>query len=250
MIIQNDKELEGLKRIGRVVAIAREEMIKAVKPGITTRELDLICKEILESYGAKSAPITEYDFPGYSCISINEEVAHGIPSGRVIVEGDLVNIDVSAVLDGYYSDTGATVIAGGGGSDALNKLLKCSEDALYKGIAKAKAGSKVNQIGRAIFNEARGCGFNVIRDLTGHGIGRKLHDEPHYIFNYYNKENDELMVNGMVLAIETFISQKAEHIEELEDGWTLVTPDGSIVSQFEHTVVVNNNEPIILTRVD
>ncbi len=250
MIIQNEQELEGLKKIGRIVAIAREEMIKAVKPGVTTKELDMIAKEILDSYGAKSAPITEYDYPGYTCISVNDEVAHGIPGSRVIKPGDLVNVDVSAVLDGFYSDTGATVIAGGEGSDLFKKVLKCSEDALYKGISKAKPGSRVNQIGRAIFNEARSNGLTVIRDLTGHGIGRKLHEEPHYIFNYYNKENDELMVNGMVLAIETFISSGAEHIEELEDGWTLVTPDGSVVSQFEHTVVVNNNEPLILTKLD
>ncbi|SHI87659.1 methionine aminopeptidase, type I [Clostridium amylolyticum] len=248
MIIQNESEFEALKKIGTVVAIAREEMLKAVKPGVTTKELDMIAKEVLDSYGAKSAPITEYNYPGYTCISINDEVAHGIPGGRVIREGDLVNVDVSAVLDGFYSDTGATIIAGESPA-VVKKLLKCSEDALYKGIAKAKAGSKVNQIGRAIFNEARNNGFTVIRDLTGHGIGKKLHDEPQYIFNYYNKENDELMVNGMVLAIETFISTKAEHIEELEDGWTLVTPDGSWVSQFEHTVVVHNNEPIILTAI-
>lgn len=249
MIIQNESELEALKKIGKIVAIAREEMLKAVKPGVTTKELDMIAKEVLDSYGAKSAPITEYNYPGYTCISINDEVAHGIPGGRVIREGDLVNVDVSAVLDGFYSDTGATIIAGESPA-VVKKLLKCSEDALYKGISKAKAGSKVNQIGRAIFNEARNNGFTIIRDLTGHGIGRKLHDEPQYIFNYYNKENDELMVNGMVLAIETFISTKAEHIEELEDDWTLVTPDGSWVSQFEHTVVVNNNEPIILTKID
>ena len=249
MIIQNDRELEALSKIGRIVAIAREEMLKAVKPGITTKQLDMIAKEVLDSFGAKSAPITEYNYPGYTCISINDEVAHGIPGERVVEEGDIVNVDVSAVLDGFYSDTGATVIAGKAGNPIVSKLLKCSEDALYKGIEKARAGSKVNQIGRAIFNEARSNGFTVIRDLTGHGIGRKLHDEPHYIFNYYNKQNDDLMVNGMVLAIETFISTKAEHVEELEDGWTLVTPDGSWTSQFEHTVVVQNNEPIILTKL-
>lgn len=248
MTISSKSDLIALKKIGNIVAQAREEMIKAVKPGVTTKELDMIGQKVLSYYDAKSAPKHEYNFPGTTCISINDEVAHGIPGTRVITEGDTVNIDVSAVLNGYFADTGATVVVEPAPT-IKKELCDCSISALHKAIKKAKAGTRINQIGRAIYNEAKSKGFTVIRDLTGHGIGRKLHEEPDYILNYFDIRDNCILNEGLVLAIETFISTGAENIIEDKNGWTFKTPDKSIVAQFEHTVVVTKGEPIILTTM-
>lgn len=245
MTINSQTDLDGLMRIGRIVAHARDEMIRTVKPGITTKELDDIAHRILADHGAKSAPKHEYGFPGETCISINDEVAHGIPGSRAVASGDNVNIDVSAVMNGYYADTGATVVAGEA-SGAKKALLDCSITALLKAIAKARAGTRLNQIGRTIWNHAKGNGYTVLRDLCGHGIGRRLHEEPD-VLNYFEVRDNRILNDGLVLAIETFVSTGAEHVVEERNGWTLRTPDHSIVAQFEHTVVVTCGEPIIVT---
>ncbi len=246
MSIENENDIKALEKIGKIVSIAREEMIKAIRPGITTKELDRIGEKVLSDYGAHSAPKCEYNFPGCTCISINDEVAHGIPGPRVLKDGDVINVDVSAELGGYFSDTGATVVIGNG-TELKQLLCECSKSALYKGIEKAKSGVKINQIGRAIYNESQSKGFTVIKNLTGHGIGRKLHEEPSYILNYYDKKDNKILTSGMVLAVETFVSTGAEYVIEDLDGWTLKTPDGSIVAQCEHTIIVTENEPFILT---
>lgn len=246
MSIDSEKDLIALQRIGKIVALAREEMIRCIKPGITTAELDAIGERVLAAYGAAPAPRKEYNFPGATCISINDVVAHGIPGATMIRQGDLINVDVSAELDGYYADTGATVIAEEP-TAILKNLCDCSKTALLKGIEQAKAGAKINQIGRAIHNEARSKAFTVIKNLSGHGIGRKLHESPNHIPNYYDKHDKRLLTAGLVLAIETFVSTGAEYVVEEEDGWTLRTPDKSFVAQYEHTVVVTKEKPIILT---
>lgn len=246
MSIDSEKDLIALKKIGKIVAMARDEMIKAVEPGITTAELDEIGEKVLSKYGAKSAPKCECDFPKATCISLNDVAAHGIPGSVVIQEGDTVNIDVSAELDGYFGDTGATIPVGAV-STIKNNLIECSYSALNKAIKKAKAGAKINQIGKAISNEAREYGFTVIKNLAGHGIGKKLHEEPYDIINYCDKLDKRILKSGTVIAIETFISTKAEYAVQQDDGWTLKTPDGSFVAQFEHTIVVTKDEPIILT---
>lgn len=245
MSIDSEKDLKALEKIGKVVSMARDEMIKHLRPGISTKELDKVGEKVLASYGARSAPMYEYHFPGYTCISVNDEVAHGIPGTRIIKNGDIVNVDVSAELDGYFADTGASVVIG---TDKLkDALCECSKNALLKSIGKAKAGAKINQIGRTIHNEAKQNGFTVIRNLTGHGIGRRLHEEPSHILNYFEAWDNQILSSGLVLAIETFISSGAEYVIEDRNGWTLKTSDGSIVAQFEHTVVVMDNKPIILT---
>lgn len=246
MSIETEFDLIGLQNIGRIVALARDKMLKAVAAGITTKELDEIGEKVLLQYGAKSAPKHEYGFPGVTCISINDEAAHGIPGPRYIKEGDSVNIDVSAVLEGYYADTGATVVVGNT-APIKSALCECSRSALQKGIDKARAGARINQIGKAINNEARSKEFKVIRNLTGHGIGRRLHEEPEYILNYFDIRDSKILKEGLVLAVETFVSTGAEYVYQDSDGWTLKTPEGSIVAQFEHTIVVTKNQPIILT---
>ncbi len=246
MTIGSEEDLLALKRVGGVVSLVRDEMQKAVRPGMTTGELDMIGETLLNKYGARSAPRYEYDFPGATCISVNDEVAHGIPGDRVLQAGDLVNIDVSAELNSYFADTGATVVVGNGDEEKA-ALCNCSKRALDRAIFGARAGSRISGIGRAIQNEARENGYKVIRNLTGHGVGRRLHEEPDDILNYFEKHDRRLLTKGLVLAIESFVSSGAEYVIEDRGGWILRTPDKSLVAQFEHTIVVTDGEPVILT---
>lgn len=247
MTVEADSDLIGLKKIGKIVALARDTMVKNIRPGITTAELDAVAERILRMYGARSAPQTTYNFPGTTCISVNNEAAHGIPGSRLIGAGDLVNVDVSAELDGYYADTGATVVVGPGAFPLKTKLCHCSRAALYQAIAVTKAGVKLNQLGRAIHREAKKNGFTVIKNLCGHGIGHSLHEGNYKILNYYDPCNGKRLDKGSVLAVETFISTGAEFVAKESNGWTLKTPGKNLVAQFEHTIVVTDGEPLILT---
>lgn len=249
MIVQTNEELEALKKIGRICAEIREAMKAATKPGITTKELDEIGGRMFEEAGAISGPKGEYDFPGYTCISVNHEVAHGIPGSRVINEGDIVNIDVSGSLDGYFADTGISFVVGEGYPEK-EKLCTVAKSAFDRAMTKVKAGSKLNQIGKAVEREARDKGLTVIMNLTGHGIGRALHEKPDHVLNYFDAWDTTILKDGMVLAVEPFISEKAEHIVEAGDGWTFITPDKSLVAQIEHTIVVTKDKPIIITQLD
>jgi len=246
MIITNTAELNGMVEICRIVALVLQHMGKAIEPGMTTAELDEIGHAVLASYGARSAPIACYKFPGHTCISVNEEVAHGIPGPRIIAKGDIVNIDVSAVKDGFFGDTAAT-FAVPPVRARTQKLLDCAERALIKACNAAQSGQPINRIGRAVEKEAHKSGYTTIRNLCGHGVGLTLHDEPEGINNYYDKRDKRLLQKGMTLAIEPFISEKEQYVSELADGWTLKTPNDSVVAQFEHTVMVLENDPLILT---
>lgn len=248
MVVTNKEELECLREISQIVALARETGLKAVRPGITTKEIDDIIADILEKNEASPAPMVEYGFPGAACISINEVVAHGIPGEYVLVEGDLINIDVSAEKNGYYSDTGASIVVGH--NQQLEALCKTAEEALYLGIKKAKKGAKLNQIGRTIHQFALDQGYTVLYNLTGHGVGRSLHEYPENVSNYRSKSETDLITEGLVLAIETFISTGQELVEEGDDGWSMITTDGSFVTQYEHTIVVTDGDPLILTILD
>lgn len=223
-------------------------MLKNIKPGITTLELDFIGKEVLDLYKAHSAPKKDYHFPAYTCISVNNEIAHGIPSDRVIKQGDLVNVDISAELDGYYADTGASILVNSN-SELKQNLCNCAEKALYKAINKVKEGLRLNEIGKEIEKEVNKAGFKVVRNLAGHGIGKKLHEEPNYILNYYDKKYKQRLNSGLVLAIETFVTTGAEYVKENKNKWTLETIDNSIGAQFEHTIVVTKDKAIILTAL-
>ncbi|TQR15288.1 type I methionyl aminopeptidase [Psychrobacillus soli] len=249
MIVQTNEELEALKKIGRIVAEVRDTMQAATKPGVTTKELDEIAGKMFAETGAISGPKGEYDFPGYTCISVNEEVAHGIPGSRVIKEGDIVNIDVSGSYDGYFADTGISFVVGNGYPEK-EKLCTVAESAFNRAMLKVKTGARLNQIGKAVAREAKDNGLHVIMNLTGHGIGKSLHEEPQHVLNYYDAWDPTILKEGMVLAVEPFISEKAEHIVESGDGWTFVTPDKSLVAQIEHTIVVTKEGPILLTKLD
>ncbi|TSI10648.1 type I methionyl aminopeptidase [Lysinibacillus sp. BW-2-10] len=249
MIVKTKEELEALKKIGRICAEIRDAMRAATKPGVTTKELDEIAGRMFEEKGAISGPKGQYDFPGYTCISVNHEVAHGIPGNRVIEEGDLVNIDVSGSLDGYFADTGISFVVGNNYPEK-EKLCQVAKSAFDRAMTKVKAGSKLNQIGKAVEREARDNGLTVIMNLTGHGVGRALHEAPDHVLNYYDAWDTTIMKDGMVLAVEPFISEKAEHIVESGDGWTFITPDKSLVAQIEHTIIVTKDKPILITEIE
>jgi methionyl aminopeptidase len=247
MIVQTEEDLRALKEIGRIVAKIREDLKSRTKPGVTTKELDEIAGKMFNDFGAISGPKGEYDFPGYTCISVNEEVAHGIPGDKVIQEGDLINIDVSGSKDGYYADTGISFVVGKG-DPKLSALCEAAVKSFEAGLQKAKAGSKLNGIGKAVQNEAKRNGFTVIKNLTGHGVGKSLHEKPDHILNYFDPWDNGLLKDGMVIAFEPFISMKAQNVIEKGDGWTYITPDKSLVAQIEHTIIITNNEPIIITK--
>jgi methionyl aminopeptidase len=245
MIAKTEEDFNGLKEIGKIVASIRNELVQRTVPGITTKELDDLAGELFKKTGSISAPKGEYDFPGYTCISVNEEVAHGIPGPRVIKEGDLVNIDVSGSKNGYFADTGISIVVGKG-EEVLTKICEVAKEAFDAGIKKANPGSKINGIGKVVYQTARQHGLTVIKNLTGHGIGRSIHEKPNYIYNYYERSDNGLLQEGMVIAVEPFISTKDEEVIEQGDGWTYVTKN-SYVAQYEHTMIITKNGPIILT---
>ena len=246
MTADSQKDIEYLKTIGRICAETLRKMMDATRPGMTTRELDEIGRLFLEAQGARSAPQVTYNFPGATCISISPVIAHGIPNEHVLQEGELIHIDVSAELDGYYADTGASLLVSKR-ERSVEKLLDATKATLTKALHAAKAGSPLNGIGRAVQNEARKRGYNVIYDLTGHGIGRSLHENPREILNYYNPNDQRILNDGLVLAIEPFLTTGVGRVIEERDGWSLRTSDRAIAAQFEHTIVVTKNEPLILT---
>jgi methionyl aminopeptidase len=248
MSISKESELIGMKKISEVVGTTLKLMRAYSKVGMSTKELDEYGGEILKSYGAKSAPYETYGFPGYTCISVNSAAAHGIPSKKIILkEGDLVNIDVSAELNGFWSDNGGSFVIG---IDVYNHqpLVDASKYILRKAINTIKGGVKISEIGYLIETEAKKSGFKVIKNLAGHGVGKSLHEEPENILNYRVKSNNERFKTNTTVAIETFISTKSTVAVELQDGWTLVGNRGGYVAQHEHTILITNNIPIVLTE--
>jgi methionyl aminopeptidase len=246
MTIDGDEDLAGLQRVGRVVAEVRDAMLDAVEPGITTAELDALGRRIMRSHGARSAPRLAYRFPGSTCISVNDEAAHGIPSHlRQLRSGDLVNIDVSAELDGYWADTGASRGVGEVSERAL-ALLEATRTAQREGMAEARAGQPLRHIGRAVERRARRHGFTVIADLCGHGVGRSIHEEPS-VPGVEDRRDRTVLWEGLVIANEPFLAMGATSTVTGDDGWTLFTDNGGLAAQFEHTIVVTGGEPIVLT---
>ncbi|NDV00349.1 type I methionyl aminopeptidase [Pseudoroseicyclus tamaricis] len=246
MTITRQHELEALKDIGRIVAATMQAMAGAMEPGMTTAELDEIGRELLEREGARSAPQSTYDFPGATCISVNEEVAHGIPGPRVLATGDLVNIDVSASKDGYFADTGATFRLGPV-PPSLERLCRDGRRATQIGIDQVRSGRPLGGIGEAIGQFASKRGYTLLRNLASHGIGRALHEEPEEIPTWPARGERRRIRKGMVLTVEPFLSQGALWAADGGDGWTLHAEPAAPVVQYEHTIVATDRGPIVLT---
>jgi methionyl aminopeptidase len=246
MIVDSENDIKQLKIIGHICAMVLKEMMSQAKPGMTTGELDNIGRDILEKEGAQSAPIAMYQFPGATCISVSPVIAHGIPGDHVLREGELINIDVSAELNGYLADTGASMVVAKHVPE-YERIIEATKSALSKALHVARAGQLLNLIGKTIQDEAMQHGYGVIYDLTGHGIGHKLHEDPVQVFNYSKSKDRRILDDGLVLAIEPFLTTGKGHVVEEADRWSLRTVDRKIATQFEHTIIVTKNEPIILT---
>ncbi len=247
MSISTESELIGMQQASQVVAITLRKMREYVKPGMSTKQLDDYGGTLLEEMGARSAPLLTYNFPGHTCISVNGEIAHGIPSAdKILNEGDLINIDVSAELNDFWADNGGSFVLG---EDIRGhgKLVEASKNILRKAISNIKGGVRISEIGKLIETEAKKYGYTVIKNLTGHGIGRGLHEEPHEIANYCDKYNTTRFKKNSVVAIETFISTRSTIAEQQSDGWTLLGNKGGFVAQHEHTIMVTGGDAIILT---
>lgn len=246
MTVESQQDIDGIMNAGRVVAYVRDAMLDAIEPGMTTAELDQLGADLLDRFEAKSAPRTTYNFPGATCISVNEEAAHGIPGPRIIRAGDIVNVDVSAELGGYFADTGATIVVPPV-VPAKAQLCHATELALKNALVQARAGAPINRIGRAVQRTAKLHGFKVIKNLAGHGVGRSLHEEPEGIVGYFYRRDTRRLKLGQVIAIEPFLSTKSTYVTEADDGWTLVGHPENFSAQYEHTLIVTKGAPIVAT---
>lgn len=248
MSITKESELAGMQKVSEVVAYTLSEMKNYARPGMTTKTLDDFGAGILKDFGASSAPFKTYKFPGWTCISVNNEFCHGIPSNkRILNEGDLINIDVSAELDGFWSDNGNSFVLG----EDIHQhqpLVDASEEILKKAISQIKGGVRIADIGLLMETEAKKRGYKVIKNLGGHGIGRSLHEQPDELLNYKNRFDKRRFKKNAVVAIETFISTASTYTVELNDGWTMVGDKGGFMAQHEHTIVVTDGQPLILTE--
>jgi methionyl aminopeptidase len=245
MSIDNVRDLEGIRTAGKVAAAALQALVAATRPGITTADLNGIAGDVYAAHGAHSAPTEVYGFPGDVLISINDEVVHGVPGPRRLVDGDVVKLDVTVSKDGYVADTAKTVVVGTPSPRAL-ALAKCTEEAFEAGLAVARAGVRVNEIGRAIEQVVKARGFTVIRSLSGHGVGRTIH-EPPTVPNYHARRQVDLLTDGLVITIEPLICAGAEDVFESTDGWTIKTRDGSLAAHYEHTVMIRKGAAETLT---
>lgn len=250
MSIKVEEEMQGMKLASEAVAKTLQAMVQYAKPGMSSLELDQFGADMLAGFGARSAPKLAYNFPGTSCISINSEFCHGIPSQQTILqEGDLINIDVSAELNGFWSDNGMSFVLG----EDIHQhqdLIDTSKQILHKAIYSIRGGVKISDIGHLIETEAKKKGYKVIKNLSGHGIGRSLHEEPSDIANFRDRLNLSRFKKNSVVAIETFISTSSTFAETLKDGWTMVGDKGGFMAQHEHTIVVTDGKPIILTEMN
>jgi methionyl aminopeptidase len=246
MTIGSEEELARLKVAGRVVARTLAAMGQALEPGMTTRELDALGRRLLERDGARSAPELTYSFPGATCISIAPDVAHGVPDDRAIRAGDLVNIDVSAEVDGVFADTGAS-FAVPPAAPRVERLCRDGRRALWTGIRAVRSGGPLNAIGRSIESFAEKNGYTLIRNLASHGVGAALHEEPTEIATWYEPTDARRITEGLVFTIEPFLSLGADWVQETGDGWTLRAPGGEATVQYEHTLVATSRGPVVVT---
>jgi methionyl aminopeptidase len=245
MSIESAGDLDGLREVGRITRLILDALEKHVRAGVTTGDLDRVAATILDACGARSAPALVYGFPGHALISVNDEIVHGIPGPRRLERGDLVKLDVTVEKNGYFADAARSVIVGRG-TDTAQRLVACARAAFRAALAVARAGTRVNEIGRAVDREVRRHGFAVVPGLNGHGVGRTIHEEP-TVPNHYDRWQRDVLTDGLVLTIEPLISAGSPAMVQDDDGWTVRTRDGSLSAHHEHTLVITRQEPLILT---
>jgi methionyl aminopeptidase len=246
--IHTPEELAAMRESGRVVRLMLEAMKAAARSGVTTRDLDEIGGEVMRKHGAVSGPTTVYQFPGVSCISVNDEIVHGIPSGRRLRNGDLLKLDVTIRKDGFMADAAETVIVGPPTTQSSigNRLAVCAQRAFQEAMQVARAGHRVRDIGRVVENEVTAAGFHVIRDLCGHGIGRTIHEKPS-VPNWPDPSASDILTEGLVITVEPIIASRSGKSVLAKDGWTVRTADRGLAAHYEHTLVITRNEPMLLT---
>jgi methionyl aminopeptidase len=246
MSIESSADRKALGRVSRIVAEVLDALERAVRPGVTTAELDGIAAALLRRRGARSAPALVYGFPGTVLISVNDEIVHGVPGSRRLQQGDLVKLDVTLEKDGYIADAARSVVVGGTADDTSIRLIACASAAFDAGLDVARPGTLVNEIGRAVETEVRRWGFAVVRGLAGHGVGRTIHEEPS-VPNVYDPRQRDVLTEGLVLTIEPMVSAGSPRAVQDANGWTIRTSDGSLASHHEHTIVITHGAALVLT---
>lgn len=245
IIIKSSREIDKIRVSGKIVAEVLEDLKKKVAPGIRTKDLDRLAEDLIKKKGGIPAFKGYRGFPSTACISVNDEIVHGVPSERVLEEGDIVKIDIGVIRDGYYGDAAISIPVGEITEEA-KRLLAVTEESLYKAIDKAVTGNRVSDISCAVQNFVEAAGYSVVREYVGHGIGRSLHEDPP-VPNYGNTGKGPRLKSGMVLAIEPMVNTGSRDLFVLDNGWTAVTKDRSLSAHFEHTVAINDDSPLILT---
>ena len=246
MTISSEPDLAGMRRVGNLVARTIAHMRSEVRPGMTTAELDGVGERFARAEGARSAPQLAYDFPGFNCLSVNDEIVHGVPGARVLRDGDVVKLDVTLELDGYMADSAVTVIIPPVSLEA-RQLQRAARIAFNKGLAVARAGTTLREVGRAVESAARREGVAVIRELTGHGIGRRIH-EPPSVPNWADPDSRTVLTEGLVIALEPMLTTAPTRVVEENDGWTLRTHNRALAVHHEHTIVIRRGAPLVLTQ--
>jgi methionyl aminopeptidase len=245
IILKTERDLEAMRPACAVASAVLAEIIAFIQPGVTTREVDEFAAAVIKRHGARSAFLGYRNYPCHTCISVNDEVVHGLAGDRVLRFGDIVSVDCGVIYRGYVGDTARTVAVGGCSVEA-QRLMDVTEQALYEGIAAARPGNRVTDISRAIQTCVEANGFSVVREFVGHGVGRSMHEEPQ-VPNFVDPRCNQRLRPGMTLAIEPMVNAGRPEVKVLKDGWTVVTQDGSLSAHFEHTVLITEGEPEILT---
>ncbi|MBO5239309.1 MAG: type I methionyl aminopeptidase [Lachnospiraceae bacterium] len=246
---KSQSEIELMQEAGRILAITHQELAKAIKPGMTTKEIDRLGETVIRDYGCVPSFLNYCGYPASICVSVNDEVVHGIPSDkRIIQEGDIVSLDAGVIYKGYHSDAARTIAVGNISAEA-EKLIAVTKQSFFEGLKYAKPGYHIVDIGRAIQSYVEANGFSVVRDLVGHGVGKKLHEKPN-VPNFAGKQKGAKLKPGMTLAIEPMVNAGEYDVVWLEDDWTVVTYDGSLSAHYENTILITENEPRILSRAE
>ena len=244
--LKDEREIEKMAAAGRVVSLCHQRVAAAIAPGVTTQDLDDLVRDTIREHGATSNFLGHHGFTGNICASVNDEIVHGIPGHRVLRDGDIISVDIGAIVDGWHGDSAWTYPVGTISEDA-QRLLEDTEASLHLGIEAAKSGNRLGAIGNAVESYLAPRGYGIIREYGGHGIGRKMWEEPH-VPNFGPVDRGVMLRPGIVLAIEPMVTLGTEENRTLDDGWTVVTADGSLAAHFEHTIAITRDGPVILTE--